>query len=650
MPWTNESPLQGSFLLGGDTLLKVLNQNLKPVAVLENAFSIGYNKSTNELWTAFFSMPLNDPKNEECKPLYYLEIVDEDEYIGLFRIIPSLTIKNESGNTITYQLEHVLATLLDDVLFLYHQNDHLTTAENIQYVLDRQTTKHWKLGQVDFTRYFSYKWENSNLLSALFSIPNPFDVSYRWTWDTTSYPWTLNLEEPDSAPSCEIRYAKNMIGIEREIDPSVIYNRIYLLGYGEGDNQLTISEVNNGITYVEDAASIAKYGLKSYIFVDRRFENPESLKATGKGLLRDWKEPKVTYRGTAADISTITGEDTDKLQEGKVVRIIDPDLGIFEAKIVTENKPDIKGAPGIVYLEIANKTEDIGTTQADMERRQQINELYSQGATNISNYSYNDNADPDHPAEIEIYLPEELVKINKLILSFKTTEFRAYERAIEGGGAISKSTAGGGGTTKTTSTGGGVSKSTSSGGGSSKTSSSGGSHRHEMFFHQGTTTAPSTWNNYIAVADPNGQSGASLVAGGYAGSLYTRQASGNHTHSVDIPAHTHNFEIPHHDHSITLGTHTHDFEIPNHTHGIQFGIFKLSRKPTAASIKVDGNTVPHTQINGDSIDLIPYLSKGDDGKVTRGWHTVSITPNDLGRINAQIYTQFFIQSRGGGSF
>lgn len=90
--------------------------------------------------------------------------------------------------------------------------------------------------------------------------------------------------------------------------------------------------------------------------------------------------------------------------------------------------------------------------------------------------------------------------------------------------------------------------------------------------------------------------------------------------------------------------------MPDHTHAIQFGIFKLDNVPSKVTIKVDGNPVPYTATNGDNIDLIPYLSKDSEGRVNRGWHTVTITPNDLGRINAQIYTQFFIQSRGGGNF
>jgi phage minor structural protein len=653
---------------GGDTLIKILNQQLQPVAILENAYSIGYEKSFNALWTANFSLPLNDEKNAECQSLYFVEVTDNDDYIGLFRIIPSNTVKSESTNEVKYQCEHVLSTLLDDVLFLYHQNDNLTTRDNLQYVIDNQTTKRWKLGTVGMTRYFSYKWENENLLSALFSIPKTFDVPYQWTYDTQSYPWILNLVEPESEVTCEIRYGKNQKSIEREVDPTVIFNRIYALGYGEGDNQLTIKSVNGGIPYVEDAESIAKYGLRSYIWVDKRFESPETLKANAQALLSQWKVPKVTYKASAADISSITGEDVDKLKMGRIVRMVDDDLGTIEARIMKESKGDLTGNPGDISLEIANKVEDLSTTNADLERRQQINELYSQGATNIDSHDYNDNADPDNPAEITFYLPDELVKINKLLLSFKTDKFRAYERAIEGGGAVVSTTSSGGGSTQTSSSGGGstqtsssgggVSTSTSSGGGTSQTSSAGGDHSHLMF---------SAFAGPVEVVSNRGFYGKTSGGTDYTFQLpatngadvYTYSSSGNHTHSVTVPNHAHDFNVPNHSHSVGIPNHTHDVSIPNHshditlpnhTHAIQFGIYKLDNLPSAVVIKVDGNTVPFTDTSGDNIDLIPYLSKDGDGKVNRGWHTITVAPDDLGRINAQIFTQFFIQSRGGGSF
>ncbi|WHY76220.1 phage tail spike protein [Neobacillus sp. WH10] len=604
------------------------------MAVLENAYSISYERAFNELWSAAFTLPLNDPKNEDCKPLNYVEIVDDlnNEYIGLFRIIPKTTTKDESNQSINYKCEHVLATLLDSSLFKYHQIDGLPTKESLQYLIDRQKVKHWKLGRVDFTRYFSYKWENDNLLSALFSVPKPFDQEYQWTWDTTSYPWTLNLVAPEDIVTCEIREGKNLIGLQITEDPMGIYNRIYPLGYGEGDNQLTIESVNNGIPYVEDAESVAEFGIREYIWPDKRFEDAASLKASAEALLKKWRELKVSWNISAADLSSITGEDIDKFKHGRIVHLVVTSIGkIVDLRIMKDSKSDMKGNPGDISLEIGNKTDDLSTTQADIERRQQINELYAQGATNIDSHDYNDNADPDNPAEISFYLPDELVKINKLLLSFKTDKFRAYEKAIGGGGAVVSSTSSGGGTTSTSSSGGGVSTSTASGGGT--TISSGTKD------YSGTTLATDVPRGSIT---PPYELHTHLVI------LSDGQL--NHSHSVAVPNHTHDFNVPNHTHTVTVPNHAHEITIPNHTHEIQFGIYKLDKTPTAVTIKVDGNTVPFTGTSGDNIDLIQYLSKDTEGKVNRGWHTVTIAPNDLGRINAQIYTQFFIQSRGGGSF
>lgn len=498
------------------------------------------------------------------------------------------------------------------------------------------------------------------MLGALFSITEPFDEPYIWTWDTQEYPWTLNLVKPETQPTAEVRFGKNLAEIEREVDPSNIVNRLYPLGYGEGVNQLDITRVNNGVPYIENPASIAEYGLQSYVWVDRRFEDADSLYASAKKFLAEWSVPKVTYRIKAVDLSLLTGLSIDKFRTGKVIRVIDPEIGTFDARIVNERKADIIEAPYDVELEISNKADGIGTTLADIERRQEINEVYAQGATNLLIYQYEDNADNQHPAVIRFKLPDEMVRINKLELTYETTAFRAYSKATHGGGAVVKSTSSGGGTTRTTSSGGGstvtsssgggTSTSTQSGGGSSQTSAAGGDHRHLMFRLNNNIQGPTAPNRYEAASGGIAELNASST------DLYTAGSSGTHTHSVSIPAHSHNFtvpnhthtvNIPNHTHSVEIPNHTHDIELPDHTHEIEHGIYKLNRTPSKVEIKVDGNTVPITSTSGDSIDLIPYLSLDSENRVTRGWHTVEITPNDLGRINAQLMVQFFMQSRGG---
>lgn len=616
-------------------------------------------------------------------PLHYVEITDErtDEYIGLFRIIPANTRKLATINEVQYSLEHVLATLLNDVLFKYHQRSNFTTRDNIEYILSQQTTKHWRLGDCGITRYFHYKWENENgLLGPLFSIAEPFDVPYAWTWDTQTYPWTINLVTPSEVPTAEIRFGKNLAQIERKVDPSNIVNRLYALGAGEGVNQLDITRVNNGRAYIENAASIAEYGLGQYVWVDRRFEDAPSLLASAQAFLDEWSLPRVSYNVKAVDLSSLTGLSIDEFTVGKVVRVVDPEIGTFTARIVSEKKADIYGAPGDIDIGLANTKDNVGTTLADVERRQEINEVYSQGATNILNFTYQDNADSDIPATIPFYIDDDVVNINTIELTFRTRRFRAYSQATKGGGSLVKSTGGGGGTVKSTSSGGGTTRSTSSGGGTTATSSSGGGtskstnsggssaptssaggdHRHVMF----------TKTNQIGPVDKNTyQSQAGLVAlEASAETLSTAGSSGSHSHNVNVPAHNHSFSTPNHTHSVTISSHshevvipshtheidlpnhTHEIELPDHIHEVEHKIIELSSTPSSVIIKVDGNAVPHNSITGNRINLIDYLSKDSSGKVSRGRHEVSIHPNGLGRVEADLILRVFIQSHLGGNY
>ncbi|WP_245153936.1 phage tail spike protein [Jeotgalibacillus proteolyticus] len=674
-------------------------------SILQNAYAIGYETPLNELWSASFSMPLNDPKNQYCKPFNYVEVWDGDERIELFRIMPTLTTKNENENSVSYQCEHVLATLIDDLIDDYAQWTNFTTRVVLTDMLQYQEVKRWALGRVAFTRYFHYGIEKEELYSVIMSIPRPFDQQYQWNFDTTVFPWVLHLDAASNEIVGEARWGKNIQGITKESDPYPVATRIYPYGYGEGVNQLNIEEVNpTGKRYIEAEPSIIEqYGIIKYVWVDRRFEVAASLYSSGLAKLNELKTPKNLYTVNVVDLKKLG--DLNRFDVGKLVRITDEDLGIVDVRVRKFKKSDIYGAPHAIELEIGDKLDDTGTTQADLERRQQINDTYSQGATNIDSHSYVDNCDPGHPAVIEIFLDEGLVNVNTMNLTFKTEGFRSYSRATEGGGARVDTTSSGGGTSTSTesggestqtsssggantatsssgggttassTSGGGTSKSTDSGGGSAQTSGGGGDHRHVMFQTTGSSGGSS-------------QSTAATTAGGLTIHLdgntptmtnfETLSASGNHSHSVTIPSHSHDFStpnhshdvtipnhthsvnIPNHTHNVTIPAHTHNFTIPNHTHSItlpdhvheiEHGIYRLNTMPSSVQIKVDGNIVPINDLNVTDLNIIPYLAKDSGGRVTRGtWHTIEITPNNLARINANVISRLFIQSRSGGKF
>ena len=596
---------------------QIFNRDMKRLAYLDNALAVGYGLETNSLWTATFTLPADDPKNAYCSPLNYVEIFDGDERIDLFRIIGE-DLERSNGATRYYNCEHVLATLLSDVLFQYHQcgGSGVKTADVLNYILARQTRQNWKLGDCDFKRYFEYNWENSTLLAALFAVPECFDGEYLWSWDTTVYPWTLSLTVPTEALKSEIRYAKNMTNIKKTTDATSIANRVYALGYGEGVNQLTIESVNGGVPYVEDTLSIERYGLCSTILVDARYQVAENLKAYAEQILAGLKEPYVSYEIGAIDLHRLTGDKFSKFRPGEIVRVVDEADGInLRTRIVRVEKSDAEGDPGNVTVTIANKTQDIAGSISDLQSRALIGETYAQGATNQQIYNFSDNADATHPAKLQLYISDSVVRINKMLLNVEFEAFRAYEKAIGGGGG--------------------------------QTSSATALESSNVLPSQ--TSGQAVHNHGISRGARLATTSDGKTVDGYETFVW----SGAHVHPAHthrISAHTH--EIDDHTHRVSAHTHTvkdHTHTVKDHTHAIEFGIYE-GQRASKATIKVDGKEIPAPS-SYSNIDIVEYLATDSNGKIRRNsWHSIEILPDNMSRIVGAVFAQTFCNSRGGGDY
>ena len=604
---------------------QIFDRNMKRLAFLDNAVSVGYSLEINSLWTATFTLPADDDKNAYCQPLNFVEIFDGDERIDLFRIIGE-DLERSNGATRFYDCEHVLATLLSDVLFQYHQygGGGIKTADVLNYVLARQTTRNWVLGDCDFKRYFEYNWENSTLLAALFAVPECFDSEYMWTWDTTVYPWTISLVAPSDTMKSEVRYAKNMTSMKKTVDASGIANRIYALGYGEGVNQLTIAGVNGGKPYVEDAMSIQQYGLCSTILVDSRYEVAENLKGYAEQMLAELKNPYVSYEIGAIDLHRLTGDTFSKFRPGEIVRVVDEADGInLRTRIVSVEKSDAQGDPGSVTVTIANKSKDIAGSISELQNRALINETYAQGATNQQIYNFTDNADATHPAKLQLYISDSVVRINKMLLNIEFEAFRAYEKAIGGGGG----------------------QTTSSGGGQT----SGGTAIESSNVLPSETNGQAVHNHGISQHARLATTSDGKTVDGYETFIW----SGAHTHPSHthrISAHTH--EVYDHTHRVSAHTHTvkdHTHTVKDHTHAIEFGIYE-GQRASKATIKVDGKEIPAPS-SYSNIDIVKYLATDSSGKIRRNsWHSIEILPDNMSRIVGAVFAQTFCNSRGGGDY
>lgn len=684
-------------------------------APIDTAIRCGYKQTLNELDTATLELAAGDPVTELIDvPTSWVRLTDGEDYVGLYRVKSAVHAEQESGATVTYELESAECTLLDDMLIGHHElgGTELDTRWVLGYILARQSTARWELGACDFTDQYQYNFEDVTLLESIMSLGEVLVDEYAFVFDASAKPWTIRLRKLGQEATRTLVYGRNVTAIRRTINGRIV-TRLVGRGYGEGDNQLTVASVNGGKDYIDaDAETMARYGVRVGLHADLRQTDPATLLARMRAILESGKRPQVSYEATCADLHMLTGEDWDNAQVGDRVLILDEELGeTVKTRVTGREKTDIEGDPGSVKLTLDSSVRDTAEELNEILDKIGVQELYSQGATNLYSMQISDSCDADHPLEMSFYVPGNVLRINRCLLKWQIEAYRSYAKlAKSGGGSTRTSEEGGGGTVtipaQTISIGvkyssgpmdaadgsavsltggpkdylGGVKTATDKAGnhshnfahvhaiashshnfsGTSKTYSI--AHNHSLSAGAGATGGISSGNKSIQVT-PEGEvegSGTLWTTGAYdaQGGNGKSATSENGTHSHDF-AHAH--DMPHvhdiqHEHVIPsmwfdLEPHRHSVKIPEHTHDIEYGIYTGSRAK-AVTIKVDGKEIPAEDVGDEKeIDIAKYMSANTDGRVTRStWHKVSFVPDALTRITANLFFQVFIQSRGAGDY
>ncbi len=594
-------------------MMEVFDRSRRRVAILENAHGVSEQQRINSVWRLGFSLPWADPKNQFCRPFWYVRR-DGGE---LYRIMPAQMDVDETG-AITYQCEHVLATLIDNILFGYHVVGNLGTytADVIRYVLNHQLVMNWVLAECDFRNQFEYGWEQESLLSALFSIAAALSGPYLWATDTSVYPWRLSLKRLDitGRPEMYVRRRHNMTAFRQGTDPQQVVTRLYPLGYGEGVNQLGIGSVNGGVPYLQSPKAVTdRYGIIERVWADRRYEDPASLKAAGEAMLRELQEPLESYEVGYQELGQ---SDYDGAAVGKRVRILFPEAGRQVDTIITEvnrNYEDVEQSSIVV----ANRETSIASSLADMADRQRIEQTYAQGATQLYSQALQGNASAQKGLVMDFFIPQEMRIINKVLAKIRLSAFRAYSQSTE-----SQATQAASSTTTDAQT-----YSSAAGGGAWTTTGGGG----------GVTT--DTGDSGINVKYANAET--TTVSGH---SHHIRHVI-SHQHEITLRDHTHRLEIGSHSHTVTIGGHSHTVTIPGHDHRITPGIFEFG---SPKSFALYANGVKQADFSGGNaeLDVTPFLV-GEDRMIPRGsWLSLEVRPDDLAYISIDLIVQGFVQSRG----
>ena len=266
---------------------------------------------------------------------------------------------------------------LNDSITQYGEYHDTSVREYLQIILDNHnnqvsTDKQFQVGIVEVEenlyRYLGYDKTFATIKDKLL---NRLGGELRVRYDN-GIRYLDYLTEIGEVKKTDIRLAKNLITIEQEQDPSDIISRLIPLGNKISDDteeRLTISEVNNGINYIDDEDAIAKFGI---IVGSKTWDDvtlATNLLTKGKEFQKENNRIKKAHKLSALDLSLI-GLDIDSFELGNYHPVINPlmnideTLRIIEKAIIIESPESSTLMIGDKFIDIKDyQLEAIGTAQ-----------------------------------------------------------------------------------------------------------------------------------------------------------------------------------------------------------------------------------------------------------------------------------------------
>lgn len=209
----------------------------------------------------------------------------------------------------------------------------------------------WAFGESDFDESFGYVYEDVNLMDAIMAMPAKLEGQYRWEFDQTSRPWRINLRRLDEGNMAELRTTRNLSRLRIETGTADLVTCVYPIG----QNGQTVASVNGGSPYVY--ANNATNGWHSEQIYRTEDTDANALYESAVAYLMEKSQPTVTITVSALDLSEMTGEPLDRLELGKMCRVVLPSEGLMVREYITELRwADVYTAPEQVTVTLANKS------------------------------------------------------------------------------------------------------------------------------------------------------------------------------------------------------------------------------------------------------------------------------------------------------
>ena len=305
------------------------------------------------------SLRLNERESSASMVPVYMTGIGQDSWFqddtnpgkGIVWRVKS-TNMSYSTDTPTVELEHIINTLKDRVMFGEHTAANISggsecTAEQaVRYILSFQSD--WVLGSFGYSKSAPYKFDGDTLFDALEKVSDSLDDPW-WSFDTTKYPFVLSINQAPGGTESVLRPGRNLTTITKTVDRSGMYTRVYPIGKDDLHIPGDYVSRNEGT-----------YGVVCKVVTDTTIDTVDELIAWANDLLKKHAQPTVRIVAEGMELADATGENLDRMTLGRkcMIPLTEFDTTITE-RITELNYPDKIHQKEIVQVTMENTRRDV---------------------------------------------------------------------------------------------------------------------------------------------------------------------------------------------------------------------------------------------------------------------------------------------------
>lgn len=310
-----------------------------------------------------------------------VEVYNQNGSVGVYRVAK---ITNTYRKERKLELSHGL-DVFSDSTFTSIEKFSGTVATFLQKVINAQTqtiggVKYWQLGTCADTNPWNKDIKYDNLMECLTDLAKT-EEDYMFTFDQSSFPWTLNFVARDSTVLSEFRLSRNMESCQVALDDADLCTRLHLSVTTETTEKVIDSsgiehiagiKTQEGYYTYNDTAAQAVWGIvsKTAGILKKDVPTEPMLAAWVDAYFSRHNTPSLQITISGEELNRKTRESIDELYIGRICRVALPDYAsVFNERIVSVNYPDALRMPKKVKVNLANKRQTAEASFSEIKQK-----------------------------------------------------------------------------------------------------------------------------------------------------------------------------------------------------------------------------------------------------------------------------------------